>query len=191
MGEPCIWGAALRCIALRVCLHRELRPPSFPPRQPGPACLPPSPGKGGSLSGSAFLSSEPLVSSRNESQPQLSSCQTGFFKNISVFTQHELISLQCPWGLIAGGRGCALGTPPHPVLKCQYHLHLREPAPWSWRGCVAIADGASCLSPSGPCCPQEIRSGSLPHHERNKRITGKYGFSNQDHMIGKHPHPPP
>lgn len=95
---------------------------SFLPALPArPACLPPSPGTSGSVPGSAFLSMEPLVSSCNESQPQLSSCQTGFFKNISVFTQHELISLQCPWGLI-GGRGCALGTPPHPVLKCQYHL---------------------------------------------------------------------
>lgn len=118
----CVWGLdSGGALYLGVRLPRELSSPSFPPCQPKPACLPPSPGTDGSVPGSAFLSTEPLVSSCNESQPQLSSCQTGFFKNISVFTQHELISLQCPWGLI-GGRGCALGTPPHPVLKCQYHL---------------------------------------------------------------------
>lgn len=179
-------------------LHRAQL--SFLPTPPaGPGVLAPSPGEGVSLSGSTFLSVESLVSSCNESQPQLSSCQTGFFKNISVFTQHELISLQCPWGLRAGGRGCALGTPPYPVLKCQYQLReqwLRshpclQPAPRSWQDCAAIAAGASCFLPSGPCCPREIRSSSLPHHERNKRMTGQYGFSNQDHIIGKHRHPPP
>lgn len=123
---PC----TLRCNAQRVCLHRDLSSPSFLPSSPVgpcPACVPQIRVRGGSLSRSAFLSEEPLVSSCNESQPQLSSCQTGFFKNISVFTQHELISLQCPWGLIAGGRGCALGTPPHPVLKCQYRLREQWP----------------------------------------------------------------
>lgn len=84
--------------------------PSSPLRQPG--TFTPNPRKGGSLPGSAFLSVEPLVSSCSGSQPQLSSCQTGFFKNISVFTQHDLIGLQCPCGLIAGGRGCAPGTLP-------------------------------------------------------------------------------
>lgn len=87
--------------------QRDLRPPSFLSGWPVRSWL-----RGHSLPGSLFLSVESLDSSRNESQPQLSSCQTGFFKNISVFTQHELIGLQCPCGLIAGGRGCALGTLP-------------------------------------------------------------------------------
>lgn len=76
-------------------------PEGVRPERPAPVVFPPQstsprPGEGNSLPGSVFLSLEPLVSSCNESQPQSLSCQTGFFKNISVFTQHELISLQCP-----------------------------------------------------------------------------------------------
>lgn len=52
--------------------------------------------EGSSLPGSALLSEKPPVS------PCLESCQTGYFKNMSVFTQHELIGLRCVCALMAG-----------------------------------------------------------------------------------------
>lgn len=74
--------------------HLPTASSSLHPRRPVQRVCPKS-ARGEPPPGSAFLSQEPLVSSCSDSQPRLSSCQTGFFKNISVFTQHELISLQC------------------------------------------------------------------------------------------------
>lgn len=104
-------------------------PPSASPARSPHVCVRDTP------PGPAFLSEEPLVSSCSDSQPQLSSCQTGFFKNIAVFTQHdELIGLQCvcaqararvPWAAllalsprasgIFGSRGCKAASPPRPA----------------------------------------------------------------------------
>lgn len=119
--------------------------PNLPPSLVGPSCMfVPHAREGGSLPGSAFHPVEPLVSSCSESQPQLSSCQTGFFKNISVFTQHELTSLQCPCGLVAGWRGCALGT--LPTLSSSVSIIFGS------SGCKATFTVSCCIVPAGLGC---------------------------------------
>lgn len=93
------------------------------------------------------------------------SCQTGFFKNISVFTRHELIRLQCVCGLRAGKE--VVPRAPLPILSSSVSVivgsmglratfTLSLPCRPAGLGC----DGSRGLSPlpSGPRCPWENKS---------------------------------